>query len=134
MAPTLQQGDYLLVRSTEQIERSPTRGDIFVFCALQQPRQSVLKRIVGLPGERVAFEDGTLYINGEAHVEPYLGGLPPHLGLDAMDFALGSDEYFVMGDNRTHSTDSRHYGPIRRSRIEGRAVCRIWPPPRWCKL
>ena len=134
MAPTLQQGDYLLVRSTEQIERSPTRGDIFVFCALQQPRQSVLKRIVGLPGERVAFEDGTLYINGEAHVEPYLGGLPPHLGLDALEFALGTDEYFVLGDSRAHSTDSRHYGPIKCQQIEGRAVCRIWPPRLWGRL
>ena len=134
MAPTLHQGDYLLVRSPEQIERSPARGDIVVFRALQQPQQSVLKRVVGLPGERVVFEDGTLSIDGEAQVEPYLGGLPPHLGLDAMDFALGSDEYFVMGDNRTHSTDSRHYGPIRRSRIEGRVVCRMWPPLRWGKL
>ena len=134
MAPTLQQGDYLLVRSAEQIGFSPARGDIVVFCALQQPQQSVLKRVVGLPGERVAFADGTLYIDGEAHAEPYLGGLPPHLGLDAMDFALGTDEYFVMGDSRTRSTDSRHYGPIKRQQIEGRVVCRIWPPLRWGKL
>ena len=133
MAPTLHQGDNLLVRSAEQIERSPARGDIVAFCALQQPQQSVLKRVVGLPGERVAFADGTLSIDGEAHVEPYLGGLPPHLGLDALEFALGTDEYFVMGDNRTHSTDSRHYGPIKCQQIEGRVVCRIWPPLRWGK-
>ena len=102
--------------------------------SLQQAQESVLKRVVGLPGERVAFADGTLYIDGEAHAEPYLGGLPPHLGLDAMDFALGTDEYFVMGDSRTRSTDSRHYGPIKRQQIEGRVVCRIWSPLRWGKL
>ena len=82
----------------------------------------------------MAFSDGTLYIDGEAHAEPYLGGLSPHLGLDALEFALGTDEYFVLGDSRAHSTDSRHYGPIKCQQIEGRAVCRIWPPLRWGKL
>ena len=133
MAPTLLQGDYLLVRGAEQIEHSLARANIIAFCAIRQTRQSVLKRVVGLPGERVTFADGTLYIDGEALVEPYLGGLPSHLGLDAMDFALGTDEYFVMGDSRAHSTDSRHYGPIQRSQIEGKVVCRIWPPLRWGK-
>ena len=128
MTPTLRDGDYLLARRFGGMKRKPARGDIVI---VAMPAQSQLKRVVGLPGERVAFADGMLLINGDRFAEPYLRGLPPYLGLGEYKFELGGDEYFVMGDNRAHSTDSRHYGPVSGSCIEGRAVWRVWPARRW---
>lgn len=128
MAPTLRQGDYVLVRACQAPACEPRRGDIVVV-ALVQGRH--MKRIVGLPGERVALTEGVLLIDGNRLTEPYLHGLPPYLGLADAEFPLAKDEYFAMGDNRAHSTDSRHYGPVMRSSIEGRTICRVWPPLRW---
>ena len=126
MAPTLRQGDYVLIRAGE--EREPRRGDIVVVAATEGRH---VKRVVGLPGERVVFTAGMLLIDGDRLVEPYLRGLPPYLGLEDSEFSLAMDAYFVMGDNRSHSTDSRHGGPVMRSSIEGRTICRVWPPLRW---
>jgi signal peptidase I len=127
MAPTLRQGDYVLVRAGEELGRAPQRGDIVVV-AMAEGRH--VKRIVGLPGERVAFTQGVLLIDGDRLIEPYLRGLPPYLGLEDSECSLALDEYFIMGDNRSHSTDSRHCGPVIRSSIEGRTICRVWPPRR----
>lgn len=128
MAPTLRQGDYVLVHACQASARAPRRGDIVVV-ALAEGRH--VKRIVGLPGERVAFTEGVLLIDGDRLAEPYLRGLPSYLGLADAECSLARDEYFAMGDNRAHSTDSRHYGPVMRSSIEGRTICRVWPPRRW---
>ena len=127
MAPTLRQGDYVLVRPCERLSREPQRGDIVVVAMAEG---SHLKRVVGLPSERLALTEGTLLIGGDRLSEPYLHGLPAYLGLEASDFSLAVDEYFVMGDNRPRSTDSRHFGPVNRSTIEGTVVCRVWPPLR----
>lgn len=124
MAPTLRDGDYVLVRAREAFGRAPKRGDVVVVAMAEG---SHVKRVVGLPGERVVFTEGTLLIDGARFMEPYLRGLPPYLGLEDAEFSLAQDEYFVMGDNRPHSTDSRHCGPVTRSDIEGRTVWRVWP-------
>lgn len=124
MAPTLCQGDYVLVRAREVGGRAPQRGDVVVVAMAEG---SHVKRIVGLPGERLIFTEGMLLIDGTRLREPYLGGLPSYLGLEDAEFSLAKDEYFVMGDNRPHSTDSRHCGPVARSSIEGRTVWRVWP-------
>ena len=128
MAPTLRQGDYVLVRTHDALARRPQRGDIVV---VAMPTGRQVKRIVGLPGERVAFTEGLLLVDGHRLTEPYLRGLPPYLGLQDAEFALARNEYFVMGDNRPHSTDSRHCGPVTRASIAGRTICRVWPPLRW---
>ena len=125
MSPALQGGDCLLVREYTGSRRPLSRGDIVV---VAQSDNSHLKRVIALPGERVTFSDGMLFIDDERLAEPYLQGLPAYLGLDESSYELDGNEYFVMGDNRAHSADSRHYGPVHRSRIEGRAVCRIWLP------
>ncbi|MYE55087.1 MAG: signal peptidase I [Chloroflexi bacterium] len=130
MLPTLSHGDYVLVRDRKVSNRPPVRGDI-VIATPEQRERSILKRVVGLPSERIALTEGMLLINDERLAESYLRGLPPYLGLEDHEFALGDHDYFVMGDNRAHSTDSRHYGPVRRAQIEGKVVCRVWPPLRW---
>lgn len=124
MAPTLFQGDYVLVRACEGPVSAPQRGDIVVV-AMASGRH--VKRVVGLPGERVEFTEGMLFIDGDRFLEPYLGGLPPYLGLETAEVLLAQDEYFVMGDNRLHSTDSRHCGPVTRSSMEGKTLWRVWP-------
>ena len=124
MAPTMLAGDLLLVQEDSGNRRIVNRGDIVV---LTQSGRSQLKRIVALPGEHLAFTDGMLLIDGQGLKEPYLDGLPPYLGLDDSAHDLASDEYFVMGDNRAHSTDSRQYGPVHRAQMIGKVLCRSWP-------
>ena len=131
--PALCAGDYLLVRHRAAIDRPLARSAIVVV-ALEGQERGMLKRVVGLPGEQVTFGEGMLLINGKMLVEPYLRGLPPYLGLGDSEFSLDSDQYFVMGDNRTHSTDSRHFGPVRFSQVEGNAALRVWPLLRFGRL
>ena len=133
MIPTLGHGDYLLTRRIYADTSPPLRGDIVVVSA-GAPERSQVKRIIGLPREHIALTDGRLLIDGARLAEPYLHGLSPYLGLDESSWQLGADEYFVMGDNRAHSTDSRAYGPVRAAQIEARAVCRVFPPSRWGRL
>lgn len=133
MLPTLCEGDYLLVRDQNASAQPPLRGDIVVVTP-EGREQNMLKRVVGMPRERIVFADGSLLVNGDRLAEPYLRGLPPYIGLDESEFALGRDEYFVLGDNRAHSADSREYGPVHLSQIEGRAVCRVLPLSRMGKL
>ena len=128
MLPRLRSGDYLLVSAARSEDRMLSRGSIVVTAHAERVD---VKRIVGLPGERITFTEGMLLINGMRMSEPYLRGLPAVIGLDFAEYELGHDDYFVMGDNRTHSTDSRHYGPVRRSAIVGRMTSRVWPPWRW---
>ena len=116
-----------MVRDQNAFDHPLLRGDIVVVTA-ERREQSMLKRVVGLPGEHIAFGEGMLFINGNRLDEPYLGGLPAYLSPDDSELTLGDDRYFVMGDNRTRSTDSRHYGPVRCSQIEGKVMLRVWPP------
>lgn len=125
MAPTLFHGDYVLTRASRIPKRGPRRGDIVVVAVAEGTH---LKRIVGLPGERLVFAEGVLRVDGDRLPEPYLRGLPSYLGLKASEFCLGADAYFVMGDNRAHSTDSRHVGPVAGPSIHATVVCRVWPP------
>ena len=125
MAPSLRDGDLLLVAPPR---RAPRRGRIVIIDTPGEsgPRWQV-KRVVGLPGERLAFEDGLLFINGTRLVEPYLGGLPAHPGLDSMSFDVEDNRYFILGDSRAHSDDSRSFGAIEAKRIAGIFVARLWP-------
>jgi signal peptidase I len=92
---------------------------------LRQPStEDFIKRVIGLPGETVEGKSGKIFINGRALVEPYLaedpvGDFPPKV--------IPKDQLWVMGDNRNRSSDSRVFGPIKESKIVGRAILRIWP-------
>ena len=126
MEPSFYDGDLLLVARPR---RSPARGRS-VIIRMPEPDGPGwrLKRVVGLPGERIVFEDGLLFINGTPHPEPYLGGLPAYPGLDRMAFDVSKDSYFVLGDNRAHSVDSRSFGAIASNRMAGLVAARLWPP------
>lgn len=132
METTLSDGDNLIVDKLSYRFRDPERFDIIVFPFQYEEDTYYIKRIIGLPGETVQIdEQGNIYINGEVIQESYGREIikPEYIGLAAEPVTLGEDEYFVMGDNRNNSRDSRVeiVGNIHRDDILGRAWLRIWP-------
>lgn len=132
METTLSSGDQLFVDKLSYRFREPERFDIIVFPLRGTEDTYYIKRIIGLPGEVVQIgQDGSIYIDGERLEESYGREVinPQHLGRAAEPIQLGEDEYFVMGDNRNNSTDSRSasVGNIRRDELIGKAWVRIWP-------
>lgn len=132
MENTLHNGDNLIVDKLSYRFHDPERFDIIVFPFQFQDNTYYIKRIIGLPGETVQImDDGSIYINGEKLEENY--GMevikPETIGRAAEPIELGDDEYFVMGDNRNNSSDSRKdmVGNITRENIIGKAWLRIWP-------
>ena len=127
MKPGFAEGQRLLVSYAAYKATAPLRGDIVVIRGPGDAAKRYLKRLVGLPGETVSFVDGTLLIDGDPLSEPYLGGLPAVLGLSRREWTLGAREYFALGDNRSHSTDSRDFGPVPTDNIIGKVWFRYWP-------
>lgn len=132
MAYTLSDGDNLIVDKISYRFRDPKRFDIIVFPFQYKENTFYIKRIIGMPGEMVQIdEQGNIYIDGEILQESYGREVirPENIGIAAQPIVLGEDEYFVMGDNRNNSTDSRTdiVGNIHRKDIVGRAWLRIWP-------
>lgn len=128
MQPTLSDGDNLIVDKLSYRFRDPDRFDVIVFP--QGDGRYFIKRIIGLPGENVRIdEDGSIYIDGEKLSESYGKEVIQDPGLAKDGIELGADEYFVLGDNRNDSMDSRmaEVGPIVGERIIGRAWLRIYP-------
>ena len=129
MENTLSDGDNLIVDKITYRFSDPKRYDIIVFPYQYEENTYFIKRIIGLPGETVQIVDGIIYIDGEALQESYGREVMKNSGLAADPVTLGEDEYFVLGDNRNDSTDSRDpsVGKIPRDRIIGRSWVRIWP-------
>ena len=129
MDTTLANGQNLVMDKLSYRFHDPKRYDIIVFPYQYEENTYFIKRIIGLPGETVQIVDGIIYIDGEALQESYGREVMKNSGLAADPVTLGEDEYFVLGDNRNDSTDSRDpsVGKIPRDRIIGRAWVRIWP-------
>ena len=132
MEPTLSNGDNLIVDKISYRFKEPERFDIIVFPFQYQKDTYYIKRIIGLPGETVQIdEDGNIYIDGEILEESYGREVidADKLGIAYEPITLGDDEYFVLGDNRNHSSDSRvrEVGNIKKDQIVGKAWVRIWP-------
>lgn len=131
MEPNFHDHEYLIIDELSYRLREPFRGDVIVFHYPNDPKEFFLKRIIALPGERVKVADGKVTVYNDAHPEGveikevYLPEDLETMGDQAV--TLGSDEYFVMGDNRPNSFDSRRFGPIHKSLIVGRALFRGWP-------
>ncbi len=129
MMNTLYDEDNLLVDKISYRFHDPERFDIIVFPYQYEENTYYIKRIIGLPGETVRIDDGDIFINGELLEENYGREEMVNAGRAAEEIQLDDDEYFVLGDNRNHSEDSRFddVGNIKRSDIIGRAFIRIWP-------
>ncbi len=129
MENTLFDGDNLIVDKISYHFTDPKRFDIIVFPYHYKEDTYYIKRIIGLPGETVQIRDGEIYIDGAILEEDYGKETMLTSGRAADQIQLGEDEYFVLGDNRNHSEDSRFddVGNIERSEIIGRAFIRIWP-------
>ncbi len=132
MEPALSDEDNLIVDKITYRFSDPERFDIIVFPFKYKEKTYYIKRIIGLPGETVQIDQqGNIYIDGEILNENYGKEViqPDHIGLASQPITLGDDEYFVLGDNRNNSTDSRvsQVGNIKRDDIIGRAWVRIWP-------
>ena len=127
METTLANGDQLIVEKVSYYIHAPERFDVVVFP--HGDNVNYIKRIIGLPGERVQIQDGYIYINGKLLDENYGREEIEDPGLATQEIQLGTDEYFVLGDNRNASIDSRksEVGTIHRSDIKGKAWLRIYP-------
>ena len=124
MNPTLQNGDVVLVlRASYAAGGEPRRGDV-VECAFPGREGTYIKRVVGLPGEQVAFSGGALYVDGALIEEGYVSGVTEDYSI-----LLQQDQYLVLGDNRPESYDSRmsDMGPVRGQDLRGRVVFTLWP-------
>lgn len=130
MEPTLSDGDNLIVDKITYRMREPRRFEIIVFPYRYASDTYYIKRIIGLPGETVRIDgEGRIYINGEVLEENYGKEVIKEAGLADSEIVLADDEYFVLGDNRNDSADSRfvNVGNIKRENIIGRAWIRIYP-------
>ena len=130
MDPTFETGDYLIVDELSYHFKSPKRGEVLVFKYPKDPKKHFIKRVIGLPGETVSLNHGKVTIinsehpNGLVLEEPYV----KFLKRDTLSFVVGQDEYFVMGDNRAASADSRFWGGVPKENIIGRPILRFLPP------
>lgn len=135
MKNTLDDADQLITDKISYRFTDPERFDIVVFPNPQSEKklfffqEHYIKRIIGLPGETIQIQDGNIYINGEILEEDYGRATIINPGTAEVPIKLGDDEYFVMGDNRNNSTDSRfeRVGPIKRKDLLGKAWVRIYP-------
>jgi signal peptidase I len=133
MQPNFHTGQVLVVSRVNYLLANPQRGDIIVFNPPDVPPDEppYIKRVIGVPGDTVEIRDTQVYVNGELLYEPYINEPCTAGSCPNKSWTLGPDEYFMMGDNRNHSRDSRAFGVVKRERIIGEALIRYWPPSDW---
>ncbi len=129
MRPTLEEGDRILLSRLTYRLREPERGDVIVFHSPINTDEDLVKRVVGVAGDRVSVSSGKLYVNGDPQNEPYL--LEQQFSGEMPEIVVPDGDVFVMGDNRNNSGDSRLFGPISRDSIIGSAFCVYWPISHW---
>jgi len=132
MEPSFHDNEYLIINELGYRIGEPKRGDIVVFKYPKDPTQYFIKRVIGLPGERIVIKDGEIRVYNPARPNgvvldesEYI--LPGIKTAGETDINLNADEYFVMGDNRNASMDSRVFGPVPAKNIVGKAMLRGWP-------
>lgn len=128
MEPTLHEGQYLLISKQTHKIWPLKRGDVVVFQYPRNLKKNYIKRVIGLPGEKVKFRNNQLYINDELVPEPWLSRQTQGT---SGEWQLGEDEYFVMGDNRNNSSDSRAWGSVNSRLIIGKSLLCYWPVECW---
>jgi signal peptidase I len=126
MAPLISDQERIFINKLVYRFEAISRGDVVVFWYPNDRTKSFIKRVVALPGETVEIRQGRVYVNGKALEEPYI--LPAYLDSNNFNpFAVPAHEYFVMGDHRDSSNDSRMFGPVPAEYIYGKAVFAYWP-------
>lgn len=125
MEPSFYDNEYLVIDEISYRFKDPQRGEIVVFRYPRDPKQFFIKRIIGLPGETIQVTGGSVFVNGEEITELYLE--PGTETKAEIVVTLQSDEFFVLGDNRSFSLDSRSFGPLRQEYVVGKTWIRGWP-------
>lgn len=135
MVPNFHNGDFIITNKISLRLGEPQRGEVIILQNPRDPNQVFIKRIIAFPGERLKITDGKVYINDQPVEEPYLptgtltrGG---SFSSESEEILIPNDQYFVMGDNRNGSSDSREWGPITKDKIIGQAWLRYWPPEKF---
>jgi len=126
MAPRLEDHDRLFINKFVYHITSIERGDVVVFHYPRDPAKSYIKRVIALPGDRLRIDHGQVWVNGKQFAENYV----PEMYRDSKSYAeivVPDDSYFMMGDHRSISSDSREFGPVERDLIYGKAVFVYWP-------
>jgi signal peptidase I len=124
MAPGIQDGDRILVEPWSYLLGPVERGDVVVLRYPLDPEVDYIKRVIGLPGDQVALRSGSVWVNGVVLAEPYVESFDPSSDL-SIEVAPG--HYFVLGDNRPRSSDSREFGCVPEEYVRGRVDLRLWP-------
>ncbi len=128
MEPNFHNGQFLLVNKINYLFGQPERGDVIIFRYPQNEKKNFIKRVIGLPGEKVEIRAGKVFVNNVRVPEPY----PFHIAAyDWGPVTVGSDEYFVLGDNRPASSDSHAWGMVPARNLIGQAWVSYWPPDEW---
>lgn len=125
MEPNFQDGQYLIINEISYRFEKPQHGDVIVFRYPLDPSEYFIKRVIGLPGDRVEIDDGKVFVNGEEFEEAYIPRGVFTYGKNKI--SLGPTEYYVLGDNRPASSDSRRWGVLPARNIVGRVWLRGWP-------
>jgi len=129
MFPTFQNGQYLIVDEISYKLHAPQRDDVIVFRYPDDTTKFFIKRIIGLPGETIDIKGNDVYITNPTHPTGFKLDQPfvENTANNTMHFVLANDQYFVMGDNRPNSSDSRYWGPVAKNLLIGRVLLRLWP-------
>lgn len=131
MLPTFETGQFLIVSRLNYLLGDPERGDVVVFHYPLNPNEDFIKRVIGLPNDVVELRAGQTYVNGVTLSEPYIREACRPLSCPDRMWEVGPGQYFMMGDNRNVSQDSRAFGPVDARYLVGEALVRYWPPSDW---
>jgi len=127
MTPGIQDGDRILVEPWSYMVGDAERGDVVVMRYPLDPSVDYIKRVIGLPGDEILMAGGYVWVNGSLLTEPYVASVDTSSYLQEI---VREDSYFVLGDNRPRSSDSREFGQVPMDHLRGRVDVRLWPPTR----
>ena len=130
MEPTLHSGEFVVVNKLSYKIGDINRGDVVVFHFPRNPEQEYIKRVIGLPGDQVTINSGTVLVNGNKLEESYIRAQPSYNG----EWMVSDDGLFVLGDNRNNSSDSHNWGEVPLDLVVGKAVFVYWPPQEWGRI